>query len=424
MKKLILILLCVSSVSLSFTQTLSPAKPEEAGMSGERLARIDKVVNDYITKKWIPGAAVLIARNGKIVFHKAYGVNDDAKQTALRKDDIFRIASQTQAITSAAIMILYEERKLLLDDPVSKYIAEFKNPKVLVSFNDKDSSYTSEPAKSEITIRHLLTHTSGLDYPVIGSKELVAIYAKAKIPSGIGTPDHNLGDKIKALGKLPLKHKPGDRFTYGLSMDVLGYVVEVISGMNLNDFLKKRIFEPLGMNDTYFYLPKEKQSRLTTLYEEKAGKVTKVVAMKDRDPDYPDLPGVYYSGGAGLSSTVEDYARFLQMLMNGGLYNGNRILDGKTIELMLTNQLKGNSGTFQFGLGFGLEATKNDKLSAVSIGSFSWGGILSTSYWVDPKEKIVALIFKQIYPTTHGDLDEKFIALVYQAIADGGNDKR
>jgi CubicO group peptidase (beta-lactamase class C family) len=416
MKKSLFFLLLVLSFRFGAAQTLILAKPEAVGMSVERLARIDNVVNEYIAKKWFPGAVVLIARNGKIVYHKSFGVNDTDKQTALKKDDIFRIASQTKAITSTAIMILYEEGKLGLDDPLSRYIPEFKNPKVLVTFNEKDTSYTTEPAKSEITIRQLLTHTSGIDYPAIGSKELKAIYAKAKVPSGIGTPYDRLGEKIKVLGSLPLRHQPGDRFTYGLNTDVLGYVVEVVSGMNLDEFFKKRIFEPLGMEDTYFYLPREKQGRLTTLYEEKDGLVKKVIATKDRNPDYPDLAGSYYSGGAGLSSTVADYARFLQMYLNGGLFNGKRILGRKTIELMMTNQLKDNSGTSQFGLGFGLETSKNDHLSPFSIGSFSWGGIFSTTYWADPKEKIVALIFKQIYPTTHGDLDEKFKELVYQAI--------
>ncbi len=418
MKKSLLLLLQVLILHFSIAQTLILSKPEEAGLSSERLARIDDVVNGYIAKKWFPGAVVLIARNGRIVYHKAFGLNDTEKQTALKKDDIFRIASQTKAITSTAIMILYEEGKLVLDDPLSKFIPEFKNPTVLVSFNEKDSTYTSEPAKSEITIRHLLTHTSGIDYPGIGSKELKAIYAKAKVPSGIGTPYDRLGEKIKILGSQPLRHQPGERFTYGLNTDVLGYVVEVVSGMSLDEFFKKRIFEPLGMNDTFFYLPKEKQGRLTTLYEEKDGMVKKVVANKDRNPDYPDLAGSYYSGGAGLSSTVQDYARFLQMYLNGGIFNGKRILGRKTIELMLTNQLKDNSGTFQFGLGFALETAKNDQLSPYSIGSFSWGGIFSTTYWADPKEKIVALIFKQIYPTTHGDLDDKFKELVYQAIVD------
>ena len=184
-----------------------------------------------------------------------------------------------------------------------------------------------------------------------------------------------------------------------------------------DDFLRKRIFEPLGMNDTYFYIPKEKQNRLATLYEEKGGQLLKVLPMKDRNPDFPNEAGTYYSGGAGLSSTVEDYGRFLQMYLNGGIYNGNRILGRKTIELMLTNQIDDSDGT-QFGLGFGLETPKNDKGSPKSIGSFSWGGYFNTTYWADPKEKIVGLIFKQIVPTSHGDLDSKFEELVYQAIID------
>lgn len=394
------------------------AKPEEVGMSAERLARIDNVVNDYVSKKWFAGAAVFVARNGKIVYHKAYGFSDMDQQTPLKKDDIFRIASQTKAITSTAALILYEEGKLLLDDPVSKYIPEFKNSKVLATFNEKDSSYTTEPARSEITIRQLLTHTSGIDYPVIGSKEMTAIYAKAKIPSGIGTPGGHLGDQIKVLGSLPIKHQPGAHFTYGLNTDVLGYVVEVVSGMTLDQFFRKRIFEPLGMNDTYFYLPREKHARLVTLYEEADGKVRKAMGSKGITPNYPNEAGTYYSGGAGLSSTVEDYGKFLQMFLNGGTFNGNRILGRKTIELMLTDQIAESQGGNPFGLGFGLETPKNDAQSPVSIGTFSWGGIFSTTYWGDPKEKLVCLIYKQIWPTSHGDLDAKFKELVYQSITD------
>src|SRR6267142_3985399 len=271
-----------------FAQTFTAGRPEDAGMSSERLARIDNMVNEYVAKKAIPGAVVFIARNGKVVYHKAYGVSDIEKQTPLKKDDIFRIASQTKAITSTAVLMLYEEGKFLLDDPLSKYIPEFKNPKVLVSFNEKDSSYTTEPAKGEITIRQLLTHTSGIDYAGLGSKELEIIYAKAKIPSGLFTPNEKLGEKMKALGPLPLRHQPGEKFTYGLNTDVLGYVVEVVSGMNLDTFFKKRILEPLGMNDTYFYLPKEKQSRLVAITEEKDGVVRKVPATKSINPDYPN----------------------------------------------------------------------------------------------------------------------------------------
>jgi len=416
MKKLLSCLLFIVNLSFCFGQTLTLGKPEEVGMSAERLARIDNVVNDYVAKKWFPGVVVLIARHGKIVFYKAYGVNDPEKQNALRKDDLFRIASQTKAITSTAIMMLYEEGKIMLDDPLYKYVPEFKNPKVLVSFNDKDSSYTTEPAKSEITIRQLLAHTSGIDYPVIGSKEFRAIYAKAKIPSGIGTPNDRLAEKIKALGSLPLKNQPGERWTYGLNSDVLGYVVEVVSGMSLDEFFKKRIFIPLGMNDTYFYLPKEKQNRLTSLNEEKDGQLRKILPANGLNPDYPDASGTYYSGGAGLTSSIEDYAKFLQMFLNGGIYNGTRLLGRKTIELMLTNQTKDLPN--QFGLGFALETVKNDYIAPTSLGTFSWGGAFSTSYWADPKEKIIGLIYEQMWPTTHGELNEKFKALVCQAVTE------
>jgi CubicO group peptidase (beta-lactamase class C family) len=412
--KTILCSLLLVLPTIAFSQTLTPGRPEDVGMSSERLGRIDAVVNDYVTKKWFPGVVVLIARNGKIVYHKAYGVSDVEKQNALKKDDLFRIASQTKAITSTAIMMLFEEGKLMLDDPLYKYVPEFRNPKVLVSFNEKDSSYTAEPAKSEITLRQLLTHTSGIDYPTIGSKEFRAIYAKAGIPSGIGTPQDVLSEKIKALGSLPLRHQPGEKFTYGLNTDVLGYVVEVVSGMSLDEFFRKRIFVPLGMNDTYFYLPKEKQNRLTVLNEEKDGQLRPL--SSGLNPDYPKMAGRYFSGGAGLTSTAEDYAKFLQLFLNGGLYNGNRILGRKTIELMLTNQTKDLST--QFGLGFGLETIKNDYLAPSSIGTFSWGGAFSTSYWADPKEKVIGIIYEQMWPTSHGDLNEKFKALVYQAITD------
>ncbi|MFZ9503830.1 MAG: serine hydrolase domain-containing protein, partial [Cyclobacteriaceae bacterium] len=210
---------------------LAPGKPEEAGFSTERLARIDQTIQEHLTAGHIPGAVVFIARNGKIVYHKAFGYSDVDAKTPLKKDDIFRMASQSKAITSLAIMMLWEENKLQLDDPVSKFIPEFKNPRVMTRFNLADSSYASEPAKSEVTIRQLLTHTSGIDYAGIGSQEFKAIYAKAGISSGIGgEAGPTIGEKMKKLGTLPLKHHPGERFTYGLNTDVLGYIVEIASG--------------------------------------------------------------------------------------------------------------------------------------------------------------------------------------------------
>lgn len=402
-----------------FAQTLVSGKPAENGMSAERLARIDQMVNDNINKKKIPGAVVLIARNGKIVYHKAYGYSDIEKQTVLKKDDIFRIASQSKAITSTAVMMLFEEGLFLLDEPVSKYIPEFKNPKVLVTLNWKDTTYTTVPAKSEITIRQLLTHTSGIDYAGIGSQEFKAIYAKAGVPSGIGNDNMILADKMKILGGLPLKHNPGEQYTYSLSIDVLGYLVETLSGMSLDQFFKTRIFQPLGMNDSYFYLPKEKHSRLVNLTQSNDGtiKTFKQTIFDGVNPIYPTLAGKYYSGGAGLSGTIEDYAKFLQMFINKGEYNGVRLLSRKTIELMLTNQIQPPI-TNQYGLGFGLETDKNDYQSMYSIASFSWGGAFNSQYWADPKEKLVALIYTNMYSSPGINTGDKFKILTYQAIID------
>ncbi|MFM9836953.1 MAG: serine hydrolase domain-containing protein [Cyclobacteriaceae bacterium] len=415
---LLLSLITLTALGQSI-KNFTPAKPEEAGISSERLSRIDQLINEHVNKKWIPGAVVLIVRNGKIVLYKSYGYSDAEKQTTLKKDDIFRIASQTKAITSLAVMMLFEEGKFLLDEPISKYIPEFKNPKVLKTFNEKDSSFTTEPAKSEITIRHLLTHSSGIDYASIGTKEFKAIYAKAGVPSGIGNDNMVLADKIKILGTLPLRHNPGEQWTYGLNTDVLGYLVEVLSDMSFDQFLRSKIFQPLGMNDTYFYLPKEKHSRLVRLYQSKDGLIARVNenAYDGVNPNYPALEGKYFSGGAGLSSTVEDYAKFLQLFLNKGEYNGTRLLSRKTVELMLTNQLQ-SPITNQFGLGFGLETDKNDYQSIVSLGSFSWGGAFNTHYWADPKEKLIGLIFTNMYNTPYWNIGDKYKVLTYQAIVD------
>ncbi|MBS1559453.1 MAG: beta-lactamase family protein [Bacteroidetes bacterium] len=394
-------------------------KPEENGVSSERLQRIDRTLSEYVSKKLIPGAVALIVRNGKIVYEKSFGQANLENQVPLRNDHIFRIASQTKAITSLAVMMLWEEGKFSLDEPISKYIPEFKNPTVLVWFNEKDSSYSTQPAKSEITIRQLLTHTSGIDYAAIGSREMRALYAKAGIPSGIGIKNSDvLGDKIKKLARLPLKHQPGEQWTYSLSTDVLGYLVEVLSGITFDHFLKERIFKPLGMNDTYFYLPTEKYNRLVTLYEMKDGTFSSPSVVFDNvNPEYPKLGGHYYSGGAGLSSTVEDYAKFLQLFLNQGEYNGTRLLSRKTVELMLTNQLHAPIKE-NFGLGFGLETPENDYLSPYSIGSFSWGGAFNTHYWVDPKEKLIGILYTNMYNSPSGGIGEKYKALVYQAIVD------
>ncbi|MBL7848235.1 MAG: beta-lactamase family protein [Cyclobacteriaceae bacterium] len=418
MKHSLIVFLILLSLTLK-AQNFVPGKPAENGLSPERLARIDQLVTEHVDKKWVNGAVVMVARNGKIVYHKSFGYSDVEKGVAMKKDDIFRIASQSKAITALAVMMLFEEGKFLLDEPISKYIPEFKSPKVLQNLNWADTSYTTQPAKNEITIRQLLTHTSGIDYAAIGSQEFKAIYAKAGIPSGIGNDDMVLADRMKKLASLPLKHNPGEAFTYGLNMDVLGYLVEVLSGMSFDQFLRTRIFQPLGMNDTYFYLPKEKHSRLVPLYEVKNGTLSKVTsnAFDKVNVNYPTLDGKYFSGGAGLSSTAEDYGKFLQLFLNNGQYNGARLLGRKTIELMLTNQTKPPL-TEQVGLGFGLETDINNYQSIYSLGTFSWGGAFSTSYWADPKEKMVCLIYTNLMGSPYRNMNEKVKNLIYQAIVD------
>ena len=414
----------VLQLSIVSAQKIIPfTTPEAAGFSSERLKRLDREMNDWAKKEWMQGGVALVIRNGKVAYYKAVGYNDLDTKLAMQKEDIFRIASQTKAITSVAMMMLYEEGKFLLDDAVSKYIPAFKKQQVLDKFTAADSTYTTVPAKSEITIRQLFTHTSGLGYAQIGSKEANAIYAKNKITAGIGVEDDKLSDAMTRLGKLPLMHQPGEKWTYGLNSDLLGSLVVVISGMSLNDFFRTRIFEPLEMKDTYFNVPGEKAKRLVNLYrEDSTGHLVKADGNMLNGPtvaSYPLTSSSYYSGGAGLSSTIYDYAVFLQMLLNNGVYNGKRLLSRNTVRIMTMNQIGDVPfGTDKFGLGFQVVTEKGSGRTPAQEGTYSWGGAFATSYWVDPKEKMVLLFYRQLQGTTHGDLPDKFRVLTYQAIND------
>jgi CubicO group peptidase (beta-lactamase class C family) len=275
------------------------------------------------------------------------------------------------------------------------------------------------PARREITIRDLLTHTSGIDYAVIGSQDMRSIYAKNGLSPGFGSREMVLKDEMLKLAKLPLLHQPGEKFTYGLNTDVLGYLVEVVSGSSLNEFFTNRIFKPLGMTDTHFYLPSSKHSRLVPVYTfNEQNKLVKYERKGTITADYPRANGSYFSGGAGLSSTISDYAVFLQMLLNGGTYNGKRLLSRRTVDLMTMNQIGeiGYRGD-KFGLGFQLTSKQTMAKLGVSEGSFAWGGYFGTTYWVDPVEKVVGLIFIQQSPL-RGDIHDRFKALVYQSLAD------
>ena len=397
------------------------ASPQSVGFSGERLKKIDNAMSQWINEGWMTGAVGLIVRNGKIVYYKSAGHNDVTSKTPLGKDGIFRIASQTKAITSVAVMILFEEGKFLLDDPVSKYIPSFTNQKVLDKFNVADTTYTTVPAKRSVTIRDLLTHTSGIDYAQIGSKEAKAIYAKYNITAGLDVANDKLSDAMNRLGGLPLMFQPGERWRYGLNIDLLGYLVEVWSGMSLDDFFRSRIFQPLGMNDTYFNVPAEKGKRLVYLYtEDSLGHLNKETGkVFSLHVNYPLRNKTYFSGGGGLSSTIYDYAIFLQMLLNGGVYNGHRVLGRNTVRMMTTNQIGDiDFGDDKFGLGFSLVTENSAGAFPSHPGTFSWGGAFSTSYWADPKEKMIILFYRQVLDRTHGDLSNKFRVLAYSALND------
>jgi CubicO group peptidase (beta-lactamase class C family) len=429
MKKLTTVFILFLSLSI-IAQTksvknsppLTPAIPESAGMSAERLARIDGMCQKAILDGEVPGIVALVARHGKIVYHKAFGLADMQSERAMQPDDIFRIASQTKAITSTAIMMLWEEGKFQLDDPISKFIPEFKNPGVLYTFSYKDTSYTTVAADKEITIRHLLTHTSGIGYGIIDNDaRFKLIYQKAGVMDLFTTGEITIGESVKKLAKLPLHHHPGEKFTYSEGLDVLGYLIEILSGKPFDVFLRERLLDPLGMKDTWFYLPQDKAHRLVRIHLADNGK-WKTMPETFYDPDYP-IKGAkkFFSGGAGLSSTAKDYATFLQMYLNGGELNGVRILSRTTVQSVMANQVGDlwESPARYYGLAFGvLTAKGQDKGGQGSTGTFDWGGYFNTQYFADPAEGTIGILMKQTQGTTKDNTAWKFRLLIEQAIDD------
>jgi CubicO group peptidase (beta-lactamase class C family) len=410
--------------SLKKSSPLSEATPESVGMSVERLQRIETMCSEAVSGGNIPGVVALVARHGKIVYWKAFGMADNESNRSLKRDDIFRIASQSKAITSTAVMMLWEEGKFKLDDPISKYIPEFKKPQVLKSFNYSDVSYTTVDADKEITIRHLLTHTSGIGYGMIdGDERFKMIYQKAGITDLFTTENISIEESVKKLAKLPLHHNPGEKFTYSEGLDVLGYFIEVMSGMPFDKFLKIRLFDPLGMNDTWFYLPEDKSSRLVKVQHKSDNGEWERYPITFYDPDYP-IKGAkrFFSGGAGLSSTAKDYATFLQMYLNEGELNGIRILSRTTVQSMMGNQigdLFGEKSGKYYGLAFGVVNDRGQTLGGKgSVGTFDWGGYFNTEYFADPKEEVIGILMKQTQGDVSDDTSWKFRQLVGQAVDD------
>jgi CubicO group peptidase (beta-lactamase class C family) len=407
---------------IALAQDLPTAKPESVGLSSERLERIGAGVQRAIDDKRIAGAVTLVVRHGKVAWFKAQGMADREAAKPMPADAMFRICSMTKPITSVAVMMLYEEGKFLLDDPVSKYLPEFKDAKVYVKPASGDP-YTI-PATKPITIRDLLRHTSGITYQ--WNADLGPMYEKANVASGLLQYDGTIGDSVKNLASLPLLFNPGDRWEYSLGVDVLGRLVEVTSGKPLDEFFRTRIFEPLGMKDSYFYPPDNKISRIATAYTYYNDKGL------NRFPDTPIREGSFvysadyvskgpkklFSGGAGLVSTAMDYARFSQMMLDEGKVGNTRLLSRKSIELMTHDQL-GKIGPDQaFGLGFGIEGVKEPLSELGTPGTYAWGGFYYTGFSIDPKEQMIVVFMAQLHPTGDLKLDQQVHELAYQAIND------
>lgn len=371
-------------------------------LNSDRLKKIDDIILEDIKENKIPGAVVLVGNEDNIIFEKAYGIKNPETNEKYNTDDIFRIASMTKAITSVGVLKLWEEGKIGLDDPIDKYIPKFENIEILESFNDEDTSYTSKISTKKITIRQLLTHTSGIGYGFIdGNKSIKSIYHKRKqsfMKNGVlcfCDEDITIGETIENLADVPLHHEPGERFTYGIGLDVLGYMIEIVSGKKLDKFFRDEIFTPLEMNDTYFYLPKEKENRLVPVLTKKDDEW--VIFEDERfNVNYPiEGKRKFFAGGCGLSSTVQDYYKFLTVFLNDGKFKGKSFISKQTNDLIFQNQLPESFG-FGVGLAFGIVLEKDLKNGGTgSEGTISWGGYWNTSFFADPEDKYIGLIYKQ-----------------------------
>lgn len=367
-----------------------------------RLNSIEELITKDIEQNNLPGAVVLVGDDKGIVYKRAFGIKNPETLEKYKDDDIFRIASMTKAITSIAVLKLWEKGKIYLDDPIEKYIPEFKGVEIFESFNEKDSSYTSKQTTKKITVRQLLTHTSGIGYDFIdGNPSIKAIYHKKKqsfMKNGVMCfcdEDVTIEEAIENLADVPLHHEPGEKFTYGMGLDVLGYMIEIVSGKKLNEFFREEIFEPLEMNDTYFYLPTEKEDRLVPVLTKNENEW--VIFEDDRfNENYPiEGERKFFAGGCGLSSTVEDYYKFLSVFINNGNYKGKSFISKQTNDLIFQNQLPEDFG-FGVGLAFGVVLDKDLKNGGTgTAGTISWGGYWNTSYFADPNDKVIGVIFKQ-----------------------------
>lgn len=384
--------------------------------SAERLQRVDTFLVNQVAQGKIPHAQSMIIHRGKVVHNSVYGASDTGRKKPLTNDAIWRIASQSKLITTLAVMMLYEEGKFLLEDPIATYIPAFDSAQVLTSYDSSTLAYEARPAARAITIRDLLTHTAGISY-----EHPLQEHLEFEVPFFSSLEDDLLEDVVDRIAARPLLHDPGEQFTYGLNTDVLGRLVEVVSGQSLAEFFRQRIFAPLGMQDTYFYLPKEKARRLVTLFskEEVTGELT-----VHQNPQYQDYARsgerTFYSGGAGLVSTAADYAKVCQLILNEGEYQGERLLSPLTVQLMTRNQI-GDLSVWErhdkFGLGLQTITPDSHYGGLAPPGTLTWGGLYCSEYTIDPENELVMQLYTNVYPFVDcSELVRTYRVLVYAAL--------
>ena len=405
------------------------AAPESVGMSSSRLANIRAVMNNHVADKRIPGASGLIARQGKIAYQETFGMADVEAGKPMKMDTIHRIYSMTKPITSVALMMLYEEGKFQLNDPVAKYLPEFARMQVAIEEKDPQTGKSvmkTVPARRQITVRDLLRHTAGLTYGVFGDTLVDREYRKAKILGQL-----NLAEFVTQLAAIPLLFEPGTRWHYSVSVDVQGRLIEVMSGKPFDQFLQERIFTPLEMNDTAFVVPVGKKERFARLYTiTKEGRLAPSPTCSNRQECYDAFPNAVpdflssngmLSGGGGLTSTAYDYLRFCQMLLDQGVFKDKRLLSRKTVQLMSSDHLGAIPGMGPgtgFGLGFAVSKAPGEAGMMGSPGEYNWGGAAGTRFWIDPQEKLIGIFMIQILPHTGLEYGSEFRVLAYQSIAD------
>ena len=395
-------------------QRLPLAVPEEVGLSSERLERIGEVFQDYVEEGRIAGAVGMVLRNGKLAYADAWGMRDLEAGDVMEEDDLFKICSMTKPVASVAVMTLYEEGHFFLSDPIGRYLPALANLRVAnLAEASAGQEIPTERARRQVTIHDLLRHTSGFTYGDLSNTVVDAVYREREI---LYQP--TLEDQVAALGEIPLLYQPGTQWNYSVSVDVLGRLVEVVSGQPFDVFLRERIFDPLGMADTGFRVPDSKSDRVAPTY----GHSGPDRALGPGDTSICDLPPTLFSGGAGLRSTAQDYARFAQMLLNGGELDGARILGRKTVELMTVDHLEEGMPTgflspgWSFGLGFTVKTEAGLDGLPSSVGEYNWIGIQGTSFWVDPEEDLVGVFMVQIRPNRDITFRDQFKRLVYQAL--------